>query len=63
MKTGGTLSNDSLMSWFPSDAGLAAAAEPAERSDAVAPYWDRAVAPASPIASRVAYCRDHWPPL
>ncbi|MEY9776654.1 MULTISPECIES: hypothetical protein [unclassified Arthrobacter] len=51
------------MTWLPGDASRAAAAEPSERSDAVAPSWDRAIPPGSPGASRGDYCRDHWPPL
>jgi len=60
---GGTLSNDSVMTWFPGDAGRTAAAEPSERSEAVAPSWDRVIPQGSPGASRGDYCRDHWPPL
>lgn len=57
------MSNDSVVSWFPRDAGHTAAKESAERSDAVAPCWDRVSVPASPAASRVGYCPEHWPPL
>ncbi|WP_179129005.1 hypothetical protein [Arthrobacter sp. 49Tsu3.1M3] len=51
------------MTWLPGDAGRSAAAEPSERSDAVAPSWDRVIPQGSPGASHGDYCRDHWPPL
>ncbi|GAA2144902.1 hypothetical protein GCM10009825_36910 [Arthrobacter humicola] len=62
-KPGGTLSNDLAMAGFSGDASRAAATEPSGGNDDVVPSWDRVIPPASAVATRVAYCRDHWPPL
>ena len=51
------------MTWLPGDAGGSTTSEPAGGSDAVVPAWDRVNPPAPPGVGRVAYCRDHWPPL